>query len=74
MNENSFLLGQRKVNLVKVRKAIEDIGYEGWLQIKGTVPAKADMTASFKANLKYLRGLFGGSGNESNGVGSGQYK
>ena len=56
--ENGFLLGKGKVNLEKVRDAINDIGYEGWIQIEGAVPPKGDLMQSYIANQKYLRELF----------------
>jgi L-ribulose-5-phosphate 3-epimerase len=58
LKENGTLLGQGKVNLEQVRGAIEDIGYEGWLQIEGAVPKGAELVPSYVANLKYARGLF----------------
>jgi L-ribulose-5-phosphate 3-epimerase len=58
MKENGFLLGQGKVNLERVRDAINDIGYEGWMQIEGAVPPKGDLVPSYIANQKYLRELF----------------
>ena len=60
LKENGFLLGQGKVDLVRVRAAIEDIGYEGWFQIEGAVPAKGDLLQSYIANQKYARSLFQG--------------
>src|SRR6266481_6470289 len=38
LKENGFLLGQGKVDFARVREAIEDIGYQGWVQIEGSVP------------------------------------
>jgi L-ribulose-5-phosphate 3-epimerase len=58
MKENGCLLGQGPVNFEKVREAINDIGYEGWLQIEGGLPPKADLVPSYAANLKLLRELF----------------
>jgi L-ribulose-5-phosphate 3-epimerase len=58
MKENGCLLGQGPVNFGKVRDAINDIGYAGWMQIEGGRPANADLVASYAANLKFLRGLF----------------
>jgi L-ribulose-5-phosphate 3-epimerase len=58
MKENGFLLGQGKVNLDQVRDAINDIGYEGWMQIEGAVPNGGKMLESYQANCKYLRRLF----------------
>ena len=56
--ENGRLLGQGPVNFEKVRDAINDIGYAGWLQIEGALPPNADLVASYSANLKSLRNLF----------------
>jgi len=58
MKENGCLLGKGPVNFEKVRDAINDIGYEGWMQIEGGLPPKADLVASYTANLQLLRGLF----------------
>jgi L-ribulose-5-phosphate 3-epimerase len=58
MKENGFLLGQGKVNLEHVRDAINDIGYEGWMQIEGAVPNGGKMLESYQANCQYLRRLF----------------
>lgn len=55
--ENGFLLGQGKVDFKKVREALDDIGYSGWVQIEGAVPKGADLVASYKANLAFLRGV-----------------
>lgn len=56
--ENGYLLGEGKIDFQKVRKAIDDIGYTGWLQIEGAVPDKADMFKSYVHNLSYLRSVF----------------
>ena len=58
MKENGSLLGQGKVDFQKVRAALDDIGYAGWMQIEGAVPKGAKMLDSYKANLKFLRGIF----------------
>jgi sugar phosphate isomerase/epimerase len=58
LKENGSLLGQGKVNFAKVREAIEEIGYEGWLQIENALPPKADLITSYKSNLKFARDLF----------------
>lgn len=58
LKENGFLLGKGKVNLERVREAMEDIGYEGWMQIEGAVPPKGDLVQSYIANQKYVRELF----------------
>ena len=58
LKENGCLLGKGPVNFEKVRDAINDIGYGGWMQIEGAVPPNANLVTSYAANLKFLRGLF----------------
>ncbi|HOX56371.1 MAG TPA: sugar phosphate isomerase/epimerase family protein [Candidatus Paceibacterota bacterium] len=55
--ENGSLLGQGKVDFQKVRAALDDIGYRGWVQIEGAVPAGKPMLESYQANCKFLRGV-----------------
>jgi len=55
--ENGALLGKGKVDFAKVRAALDDIGYRGWVQIEGAVPPGAPMLESYQANCKFLRGL-----------------
>lgn len=56
--ENGYLLGQGKVDFKEVKKAIDDINYEGWIQIEGAVPENADMYDSYVLNNKYIRSVF----------------
>ncbi|WP_420149814.1 sugar phosphate isomerase/epimerase family protein [Spirosoma sp.] len=58
LKENGSLLGQGKVDLVKVRKALDDINYLGWLQIEGAVPKGKPMLESYIENNKTVRSLF----------------
>ncbi len=53
--ENGSLLGHGKVDFRKVRAALEDIGYEGWVQIEGAVPSGKPMLESYQANNRFLR-------------------
>jgi len=55
--ENGALLGQGQVDFKKVREALDDIGYQGWVQIEGAVPSGAPMLESYQANVKFLRGM-----------------
>jgi sugar phosphate isomerase/epimerase len=55
--ENGALLGNGKVNFPKVREAIDDIGYSGWVQIEGSVPRGAPLLESYQANCKFVRKL-----------------
>ncbi len=56
--ENGALLGQGKVDFHKVRAALDDIGYRGWVQIEGAVPPGKEMLESYQANCKFMRGVF----------------
>jgi sugar phosphate isomerase/epimerase len=58
--ENGTLLGQGKVDFKKVRKALDDIDYRGWLQIEGAVPPGKQMLESYQTNCKFMRGIFNG--------------
>lgn len=53
--ENGALLGQGKVDFQKVREAMDAIGYTGWVQIEGAVPAGRPLLASYQANCKFMR-------------------
>ena len=55
--ENGSLLGQGKVDFHKVRAAMDDIGYRGWVQIEGAVPPGKPMLESYQANCKFMRGI-----------------
>ncbi len=57
--ENGSLLGQGKVDFEKVRAALDDIDYTGWIQIEGAVPSGKPMLESYQANCKYMRRVFG---------------
>jgi len=56
--ENGSLLGHGNVDFPKVRAAMDDIGYRGWIQIEGAVPKDAPMLESYRKNLAFLRSLF----------------
>ncbi len=53
--ENGALLGQGKIDFHKVRAAIDDIGYRGWIQIEGAVPPGKPMLESYQANCNFMR-------------------
>jgi L-ribulose-5-phosphate 3-epimerase len=57
--ENGALLGQGKVDFQKVRAALDDIGYTGWIQIEGAVPDGKPMLESYQANCQFMRKIFG---------------
>jgi sugar phosphate isomerase/epimerase len=58
MKENGALLGKGKADFQKVRAALDDIGYTGWMQIESAVPKGMPMLDAYKANLKFLQGVF----------------
>jgi sugar phosphate isomerase/epimerase len=51
-----FLLGQGRVDFAKVRAAVDDIGYRGWIQIEAAAPN--GLMKDYPANLAFLRTLF----------------
>ncbi|MFD2932175.1 sugar phosphate isomerase/epimerase family protein [Spirosoma flavum] len=58
LKENGYLLGQGKVNLLNVQRALNDIDYTGWLHIEGAVPKGKPMLDSYIENNKTVRSLF----------------
>ncbi len=56
--ENGSLLGQGNIDFKKVRAAMDDIHYTGWIEIEGAVPKGEPMLASYKANCKFMREVF----------------
>jgi sugar phosphate isomerase/epimerase len=58
MKEKGSLLGQGAVDFVKVRAAIEKIGYRGWLVIEDATVKGRPVTECYRHNLGYLRSLF----------------
>jgi sugar phosphate isomerase/epimerase len=56
--ENGSLLGQGNVDFQKVRAAMDDIEYRGWIQIEGAVPKGETLLPSYQKNLAFLRGIF----------------
>lgn len=58
LKENGYLLGQGKIDLQKVRQAIDAIGYSGWLQLEGAVPPGKPVLESYIENNKTVRSLF----------------
>ena len=56
--ENGALLGHGNVDFRKVRAAMDDIGYTGWIQIEGAIPSGEPMLKSYQANCQFMRGIF----------------
>lgn len=51
------LFGKGSMNFPAVRKAMDDIGYRGWMQIEG-VKSPLGAVESVRYDLNYLRGIF----------------
>lgn len=58
--ENGFLLGQGRVDFEKVREAVSDIDYRGWLIIEGATIKGRSMADCYGDNNAYLRKVFNG--------------
>lgn len=56
--ENGFLLGQGRIDFPAVRKAMDDIGYSGWIQIEGAVPKSQPLIESHTQNVRFMRTHF----------------
>jgi sugar phosphate isomerase/epimerase len=54
--DGRYLLGQGRIDFKQVRKALDDIHYNGWLNLEAAAPN--GIVADYKAQLKFLRGLF----------------
>jgi L-ribulose-5-phosphate 3-epimerase len=57
--ENGYLLGKGSLDFRKIRLALDEIGYKGWLQIEGAVPKDASVVNACKANLRFMQQVFG---------------
>ncbi len=57
--ENGFLLGEGKVDFRKVREALEEAGFRGWIQIEGALPKGMGVPEAYPRNLNFLRATFG---------------
>ena len=50
------LFGQGKIDFVKVRHAMDDIDYHGWINLERSMPL--GLMPSYRHNVKYLRSIF----------------
>ena len=51
-----FIFGKGKVDFVEVRRAMDDIGWHGWIQIEGQQPL--GMMESYRQDRAYLKQVF----------------
>lgn len=56
--ENGFLLGEGRVDFRRVKEAMDDIGYSGWLVIESAVGNGQSVQDSYVYNQKFLRSVF----------------
>jgi len=58
MKENGHLLGQGRVDFPRVKEAIDEIGYTGWLIIESATVQGKSLVECYQHNQKYLRSVF----------------
>ncbi len=60
IKENGFLLGKGTLDWTKIRNLLYEMNYfgDGWMQIEGAMPDKANIVESYRHNLQFLRHLF----------------
>jgi L-ribulose-5-phosphate 3-epimerase len=56
--ESRVLLGQGPIDFPKVKAALDDIGWTGWLVIEGATVKGRSVVDCYKDNQKYLRSIF----------------
>ena len=51
-----FMLGQGRIDFRKVRAAMDEINFSGWIQIEAAAPH--ELIADYQTDLKFLKGIF----------------
>ena len=54
--DNGYMLGQGRIDFAKVRRALDDIEYSGWIQIEAVAPH--GLLADYTTDRKFLKKLF----------------
>jgi L-ribulose-5-phosphate 3-epimerase len=54
--DGDFMLGQGRIDFHKVRQAMDDIDYRGWIQIEAAAPHS--LVEDYRADLQFLKGIF----------------
>jgi sugar phosphate isomerase/epimerase len=54
--DNGYMLGQGRIDFSKVRQALDDIQYRGWIQIEAATPH--GLIPDYTADRKFLKKLF----------------
>jgi sugar phosphate isomerase/epimerase len=60
IKENGFLLGEGTLDWRAIGRAVYEEGYygDGWMQIEGARPEKADLLSSYRHNHELLKSIF----------------
>ena len=58
LKENGHLLGYGRNDFHRVRAALDDIGFRGWMQIEGSVPPRTSVIEAYRWNASFLRDVF----------------
>ena len=58
MKEDASLLGRGAIDFRRVKEAIDEIGYTGWLIIEGATVQGRSVADCYRDNQKYLRSVF----------------
>jgi len=54
--DGNFMLGQGRIDFGKVRAAMDEIGYRGWIQIEAAAPH--GLINDYRADLRFLKNIF----------------
>jgi L-ribulose-5-phosphate 3-epimerase len=54
--DGNFMLGQGRIDFHKVRQAMDDIQYRGWIQIEAEAPH--GLVEDYRADLRFLKDIF----------------
>lgn len=56
VKDGNYVLGKGRINFEKVREALDEIGYRGWIHIEAAAPNGPEK--DYPATVEYLRRLF----------------
>lgn len=54
--DGNYMLGQGRIDFHKVRQAMDEIDYRGWIQIEAAAPHS--LVEDYRADLTFLKGIF----------------
>jgi sugar phosphate isomerase/epimerase len=54
--DSSYMLGKGRIDFREVRRAMDDVGYSGWLQLEAAHPH--GLIRDYTTDAKYLKGIF----------------